>query len=276
MVIKAEQILNIPENELSNYYLYLSAQNGVNLMMSGNLGNTVNVKQIVKEEKESNRPHVFFLMPFFNEPNKWLFGGIFSLSQTTINPPKNGTEYTIESVPLHKEMIGRLVIDFFRHPGMRGSQFPLEHHYKEFVISEMLKKPFEGNYFPGYEKVNLDFSQLENIFHQQKADWKNALEKIKGIYLITDTANGKKYVDAATGNSSIWKKWGGYLGMEITFNNELTRLISGKGSEYAKSHLQFSLLEYVPLMVDDSLLEERRAFWKRVLLAREPFGYNKN
>ncbi len=277
MVITAEQILNIPKNEIGNYYLYLSPQNGIDLLVSRNMDNIINLKQLGKGKMELNRPFIFCLMPFYHEPNKWLFGGIFSLSEMTKHSVKNGKEESIiEFYSLHKEMVGRLVIDFFRHPGMRGSGFLLENHYREFVISEILKKPFAGIHFLGYEKVTLDYRQLEIIYHRQKSDWKNALERIKGVYLITDTFNGKKYVDAATGNTSIWKKWGGYLGKGAFMNNEMTRLISEKGIEYTKSHLQFSLLEYEPLIVEDGLLEERRAFWKKVLCTKEPLGYNKH
>ena len=54
---------------------------------------------------------------------------------------------------LHKEMIGRLTIDFHRYRGMRGRSFTLESYYSEFVVSEILRKP-KGCEFRLQGKIN--------------------------------------------------------------------------------------------------------------------------
>ena len=39
------------------------------------------------------------------------------------------------------------------------------------------------------------FTELENIYAKEISSWKTSLQNIKGIYLITDKKNGKKYVE---------------------------------------------------------------------------------
>jgi hypothetical protein len=48
---------------------------------------------------------------------------------------------------------------------------------------------------------------LESIYAIQRPDWKTALEHAKGVYLITDTSNGKRYVGSAYGVTGIWSRW---------------------------------------------------------------------
>jgi hypothetical protein len=57
------------------------------------------------------------------------------------------------------------------------------------VLSEILKEPYSGEAFCGYENINHDFIDLEAIFRQSRPDWRAALENVKGIYLITDKKN---------------------------------------------------------------------------------------
>jgi hypothetical protein len=271
MIIKAEQILGIPKIDLPQFHLFLANNNGTEQPLNTflrNGTNWLNYNQIKNEKSVYNRSYIFCLIPFYPEPNKWLFGGIFKINK---HP-----DHKIESDDWHIEMIGRLVIDFFRHQGMRNALYDIENYYNDFVVSEILKKPFDGIHFPGYDNLKLDFCEFETIFKNQKNDWKNALSNVKGIYVITDKSNGKKYVDTACGNWGIWEKWGIYLGKGKMMNNEITRLIAEKGIEYARAYFQVSLLEKHHFLVDDSIITERKLFWEKVLWSKVPFGYNQN
>ncbi|AWX92359.1 hypothetical protein DPM13_01420 [Paracoccus mutanolyticus] len=44
------------------------------------------------------------------------------------------------------------------------------------------------------DDIDLSFAELEALVSNSRPDWKAALESIKGIYLITDTRTGKRYV----------------------------------------------------------------------------------
>ena len=88
----------------------------------------------------------------------------------------------------------------------------LENYYDQMIVSELLREPYTGEQFPGYEKINHDFAALEVIFRTHRPDWKAALEHIKGVYLITDKSNGKKYVGSAYGDYGVWARWSCYIG----------------------------------------------------------------
>ena len=51
---------------------------------------------------------------------------------------------------------------------------------------EILREPYSGERIPGYENIDLSFIEAEAIVNNERADWKTALENVKGVYLITD------------------------------------------------------------------------------------------
>ncbi|MGB4782742.1 GIY-YIG nuclease family protein, partial [Candidatus Methylomirabilis sp.] len=128
----------------------------------------------------------------------------------------------------------------------------------------------------GYENINHDFSTLETIFKSGRPDWKAALENVKGVYLIIDKYNGKKYVGSAYGGSGIWARWECYMGTGHGWNDELTKLIQQEGIDYARKNFRLSLLEYRPARTDDRVIIERENYWKEALLSCGAFGYNRN
>ena len=128
----------------------------------------------------------------------------------------------------------------------------------------------------GYENINHDFRSIENIIRTNKPDWKAALTSIKGVYLITDKSNGKRYVGSAYGDSGIWSRWACYIGTGHGWNDELTKLVEKEGIGYARSNFVFALLEYRSMKADDKTIVEREKYWKEVLLTKGQYGYNKN
>ncbi len=130
------------------------------------------------------------------------------------------------------ELIGRLKIHFKRES--RNDSIKLENVYSKMVVSELLREPYSGEQFPGYDNINHDFGFLETAFRSGRPDWKLMLENVKGVYLIVDKSNGKKYVGSAYGAFGIWRRWGCYIGTGHGWNDELTKLIDEKGIEYAR------------------------------------------
>ena len=207
-------------------------------------------------------------MDFYHEKNTFLFGGIYEV----ISLNKNSNKYNIKICEKASEFIGRLKISI---KVTRQRRLKLENIYNNCIVSEILKEPYSGQSFCGYEDIDLPFEQIEIILKNDKPDWKAALKNIKGVYLITDISTGKKYVGSAYGEHGIWSRWECYVKTGHGWNNELTSLIRQKGLPYAKRNYKFTLLEYRPTRVDDQVIIERESFWKKVLLTRE-FGYNKN
>ncbi|EAR61911.1 GIY-YIG nuclease family protein [Neptuniibacter caesariensis] len=221
---------------------------------------------------EFSRQYIFSLIDFYPESDTWLFGGIYRVLHR--GDVAHDHSYEIEELPEFSPYVGRLKIKLPKPS--RGRAFYLENHLENMMVSEILKQPYSGEQFPGYENINHTFSALSVIFKQSKPDWRAALENIKGVYVITDKSNGKTYVGSAYGDSGVWSRWSCYIGTGHGWNDELTKIIDSEGFEYAENNFTLSLLEHRPMKVDDKFIIERESYWKEVFLSRGAFGYNKN
>lgn len=193
------------------------------------------------------------------------------LSRTGVQGP-NG--YQIEEVADYSNLVGR---SSRRCPLPRGRAFYLEHHYSDMFVHEILREPYSGAQFPGFENIIIPFHELRSIISTQKPDWKAALSGVKGVYCIIDHSNGKKYIGSAYGEAGIWSRWSSYAWSGHGGDVQLRQLIEAKGLAHAMSHFQIALLEYRPLAsTDDSIIRERESHWKRLMLSRGDYGYNGN
>lgn len=137
--------------------------------------------------------------------------------------------------------------------------------------------------FTGYENVCKSYNKLKQIIDNQ--NWKEALSNVYGVYLLTDTNTGKKYVGSAYGENGIYGRWKTYLEKgydknEIENgeypNKQLEKLVKKEGRKYIENYFQYVILEIFPKTEtgkEKSL--QREAYWKKVLRSRE-FGYNDN
>lgn len=223
-------------------------------------------------KNEFTRKYIFSLIDFYPENNTWLFGGIYEVVDRPNIP--NSHSYKIRELKEYSIYVGRLKVHLPKPS--RGRAFYLERYIDQMMVSEILKEEYSGTVFPGYEYINHDFSSLMPIFSNQKLDWKAALSSIKGVYVIFDKSNGRKYVGSAYGDSGIWSRWSCYIGTGHGWNDELTALIKDHGYDYAIKNFRVALLEYRPMKTDDQVIFDRESYWKEVLLSRTEFGYNKN
>ena len=215
---------------------------------------------------------IFALIKYHPDVDSWLFVGIFK----KVSP---GTEdqYDLVCVDEFKKYEGRLFVSFKR-PGRRRT-LKLENHLGRLEVQEILREPYSGEAFPGIENINHDFSYMKKIFETQRESWKSALSSIKGVYLITDKSDGKKYVGSAYREGGcIWERWKEYIKTGGHGGNEgLKKLIKEKGEEHAPNNFKFSLLEAMTVDKSDRFILKRESYWKRVLLTGEKeFGYNEN
>lgn len=221
---------------------------------------------------EFSRNYIFSLIDFYPEENTWLFGGIYKILER--NNISKAHSYKILELEEYSQYVGRLKINLEKPS--RGRAFYLENYYDQMIVSEILKESYSGEIFPGFDNISHDFTTLENIFNNEKIDWKSALENIKGVYLITDKNNGKKYVGSAYGDYGIWTRWKCYMKTGHGWNDELTELIKKEGFKYAQENFKITLLEYMKMQTDDKYIIKRESFWKEAFLSRGKFGYNKN
>ena len=220
-----------------------------------------------------NRDFIFSLIDFYPEEDRWLFGGAYRvISRKAVNYSKS---YKIELLEESKPFIGRLKISLKRPS--RAKSVNLERFFNKLVVTEILSESYTGEEFPGYDKIDIRFPMLKQIIQRQRTTWRAALENAKGVYLITDTRNRKKYVGSAYGTAGVWSRWECYAGTGHGYNDELTKLLSTqRGLNYARINFSFALLEYFTMKTDDAVIVRRESYWKDVLFSRVPHGYNKN
>ena len=277
--IKLNSILNINTEDLRSYKLHLAAWNGYEQpldVFARVFDEWKSWNEWRGNKNDFNREFIFSLIPDYHRYGKYIFGGVFRVVERFEDFGDTEIGYRVELAEQFKELTGRLVIDFYRYQGMRGRAFLLENYIDEMTVSEILEKPYGGIDFPGYDNVILPFSMLELLVNNQKQDWITALGNVKGVYIICDKSNGKKYVGSAYGDAGVWSRWSCYALTGHGYNDELLDLIEKKGLDYARQNFQIALLEVISMRTDDDAIIRRESFWKDVLLTRTEFGYNKN
>lgn len=215
-----------------------------------------------------NRPFIFSLARFYHETDIWLFGGVFRVLA------RYPDRYEVELTDQGEALIGRLKLRSANRD--RLTRTNMEPHYQAFEVQEILREPYSGRSFAGYDEIDLSFEELETLVRNDRQDWKTALESVKGIYLITDIKTGRRYVGSAYGDQGIWSRWRCYVETGHGGNKGIHALINGGDLEYCRSHFRFSLLEHRLSKTPDEKILDREAFWKRILLTRGVQGLNQN
>ena len=182
--------------------------------------------------------------------------------------------YEGEELEQYKSYFGRVVIKYRKTSQQQGRYYG--EICDDLEVKQILPTVFEGNDFPGYDKVRLSYPQLEAVLNHGKRDWIAALENQKAVYLITDKENGKMYVGSATSDyGMLLQRWRSYISNGHGGNKELIELVEKKGINYIKNNFYYSILENYNAKVDDHIILERESWWKETLQTRI-FGYNSN
>lgn len=203
------------------------------------------------------------------EKGRWL---LFAVCRVTKDLDRlNDVGYEYEALEEYGKYLGRVVVRYRNSSQnlIRKAAGIMDH----LEVEKILPAVFNDDIFPGYENVNLSFDDMRR--NVEKDSWRTALQNQKGVYLITDTKNGKPYVGSAYGDTMLLGRWRGYIKTGHGGNAELRALVAEKGFEYIKRHFRYSILEIFKSTVDDRAIIERESWWKNALLSRE-FGYNRN
>jgi len=222
------------------------------------------------DKNEFNQEYILSLIDFYPERETWLFGGIFRVLDRV---GKGAFGYKIEHVDKGQELVGRLKL---RGSVSRGRSFLLPQIEGRLIVSELLRDPYGGAAFPGYQNVSHDFAHLEVIWQNDRPDWKTALRHVKGVYVIADRATGRQYVGSAYGENGIWSRWAQYMTTGHGWNRDLVGLATDDILSYAQKHFRMTLIECWPFQTDDATIIAREGHWKEALLTRGEHGYNAN
>ena len=102
--------------------------------------------------------------------------------------------FDLEQTELMSDLRNRLVIHWrsprtWRINATTAAAYPVV----EIADSEPVR-------FPGFDALTLDYPQLQAVIREHRyAAWRTALSSVIGIYLITDTRDGRHYVGKADG-----------------------------------------------------------------------------
>ncbi len=122
--------------------------------------------------------------------------------------------------------------------------------------------------FPGFDRLVLDHSQLQAVMREYRyAAWRTALASVVGVYLITDTRDGRHYVGKADGAESIRQRWAEYANNGHGGNVEL------RTSD--PTSLRFSLLRVYDPSTPERVIYEAESHFKFALDSRQ-HGLNRN
>jgi hypothetical protein len=195
----------------------------------------------------------------------WL---LFHVGKITMDLDKlDGVGYEYEVLPQYEKYFGRLIVKFKNKS--QNMVRMANSVINDCEIVQIIPDTFDNDIFPGYDKVNISWEELSRVI--TKESWKTALQNQKGVYLITDTSNGKMYVGSAYGENMISGRWQSYIRTGHGGNVELKKL----SLDYIKKNFRYSILDIYKSTIDDQNIISRESWWKDVLQTRI-FGYNKN
>jgi hypothetical protein len=122
--------------------------------------------------------------------------------------------------------------------------------------------------FPGFDWLVLDHAQLQAVMREHRyASWRTALGSVAGVYLITDTSDGRQYVGKADGAESIRQRWGTYATNGHGSNVELRGL--------QPASFRFSLLRVFDPATPTQVIDATESHFKVALDTRR-HGLNRN
>ena len=129
--------------------------------------------------------------------------------------------------------------------------------------------------FPGFDSLVLTQAHLRTVITDPLYQhWRTALESVQGIYLITDSSDGRHYVGQTAGGQRILGRWAQYANNGHGGNKELFSLFK-RDPDHAE-HFVYSLLRVFGPSVDPEVVFAAESHYKRALMSRRPFGLNRN
>lgn len=283
MDLMLNDVLNLSEKEIKNSRIELNMTEG-----SGGMAYIDKWLTCSQEQKNSgNNTGCSYWGWFGNKKNfnvgqtvfsfikmtndEWLF-----ISAAKIKDVPNDRRADVEILDKYKPLFGRLVMKYKKGNTYARYVFRMEHLIEHCTVKEILPGQYTGEEFEGYDRVNLPFHKLKDIFEGTiMPTYYEALKKITGVYCLTDTKTGKLYIGSATGEGGVAQRWGNYLDSKHGGNKKLIALYKQKGAEYFEQYFTYTLIEYFGLSYDPIKIFEREQYWKKCFDTINN-GYNDN
>ena len=167
---------------------------------------------------------------------------------------------TFEPVAAFDDIKERLIIDW----GKATTSWHQYYYKEKTVIAEV--EPFNRDSVSlsadHYKYEIFSFPELERII--TIPEWVEKLKSTNCIYAILDNKTGKLYVGASYGNEGILGRWEEYAKTGHGNNKELKELLKNDPN-YARDHFQWTILETIPLGIEQKDAIELEQIWKKKL-----------
>ena len=205
--------------------------------------------------------------------NYYMFGGLYKIEKI-IPEVYDQVGYKLTLQNEFEEYQKRLIIKLERPVGRDIYNKPFENVQRDFnpEIYEIIPSARLSD-FNGFNNVLLSHKDLQFIAKYEAPEWKNALENVKGIYVITDVSNGKIYIGSATGEKGIWQRWCSYAKGLTGDNKDFKNIIKEKGEDYIKNNFTYAILEIFDMKTKDDYIIRREYHWMKVFQTKK-FGLN--
>lgn len=273
--ILLNDIIKIPQNEIADYKVKFNVNNGFTeplLVMTRSYEEIYNWIAWKKEKDDLSRPKVIAFVRYYTvSQDQWIFAGVYEVNKKkNFYEIKDDVGYDLTPIEKYQNLYGRLVVQYKNTTQQLKRN--AENVLNDIKVIEILKKPYNGIEFSGYNNINLTFQELEVIIKNNVDEWKRKLENITGIYMLFDRSNGKKYIGSAYGQEGIWQRWNTYIYSQNGGNKELLQL----DNDYIRDNFNFTLLEWYVIGTDIGFIKSRENYWKKVMLSRKSDGYGYN
>ncbi|MEU4360279.1 GIY-YIG nuclease family protein [Promicromonospora sp. NPDC023987] len=218
--------------------------------------------------QQSTKPRIFPVDP----PPIWVVfireGGdrarLWSVLENRGEVSNDGALRTFDLVASeHLADLGNRLVIGWRSPRTWRLNGPTAAGYPVMEIADAQPVPF-----PGFDRLVLDRPQLQAVMREHRyAAWRTALSSVVGIYLITDTRDGRKYVGKADGAESIRQRWSAYAANGHGGNVELRNV--------DPTSFRYSILRVFDPATPTRVIDEAESHFKHALDTRR-HGLNRN
>lgn len=230
--------------------------------------NSTDEEILAYTSQQSAKPRIFPTEP----PKLWVVfireGGdrarLWSVLENRGEVSNDGALRTFDLVASEHlaDLRNRLVIGW-RSPRTWRLNGPTAAGYPVMEIADAQPVPF-----PGFDRLVLGRAQLQAVMRDHRyAAWRTALSSVVGVYLITDTRDGRQYVGKADGAESIRQRWSAYAANGHGGNVEL------RGIDPAT--FRYSVLRVFDPATPTRVIDDAESHFKLALDTRR-HGLNRN
>jgi len=135
--------------------------------------------QETQNSQNFKRKHIFSLI--YYRKDEWIFAGIYE--KISVKKIEDKFKYETKLLNRYEDLIGRLVLHYVKpHP---QNTYPyLESIFNKLEIVELLHDKVAREKFPGFENVDISYSELKNIIKLEDDSWKSALSNFHPFYSL--------------------------------------------------------------------------------------------